>query len=436
MSDMQDQLAELLKAGVGDPPAPVTVRAVRQERARRHIAGTVGTLAILAVAGVISASLIGRSESPGPAVSGPTVPCHNGWSVSAGAVPAGDRQDRLVALAGSSSDDIWAVGVRLPDGRHVFPLMEHWDGRRWTYFAGAPLGGRQASLTGVAVLAPDDAWVIGNFGGVGPSQTGPLIEHWNGTSWSLRPTHALDRLSAKLPQTLTSVATLTAKDVWVLGTPGSNSSDVYLHWNGSSWKLLRGPKIGVRLGSAAMQLIKADHDGQLWAVGGWMRTYGEGGLPGGGTVERWTGRQWKVDRPAAWAKPLTMIAPIAPDDLWAITGGSFTTSGTYGIGPVQVLHWNGRHWQVALRLGSASSVNPTGLVVTPANDVYVTGQSAASQPFIRHWDGTSWRTVPMAPDSAVVRDASLAVTSDGTIAALDTKGLADRVNLLWLRCPS
>src|SRR6266849_279446 len=36
----------------------------------------------------------------------------------------------------------------------------------------------------------------------------PLIEHWNGRSWSLRRTHALTRLKAVLPQSLASVAAL------------------------------------------------------------------------------------------------------------------------------------------------------------------------------------------------------------------------------------
>ena len=110
-----------------------------------------------------------------------------------------------------------------------------------------------------------------------------------------------------------------------------------------------------------MQVIATDHGGHLWAVGGWMRGYGEAGVPGGGTVERWNGRQWEVNRHASWKEPLTMVAPVAPDDVWAITGGSFTTAGTYGLSPVQVLHWNGSSWKVELSAGEASSVDLTGL---------------------------------------------------------------------------
>ncbi len=372
-----------------------------------------------------------------PTVSAAPVPCRPGWSVASGAVPAGDHWDRLVTIAGSAWDDVWAVGDRLPDPRHVFPLLEHWDGRRWAYSAGASLGGRQAYLTSVAALAPDDVWAVGDFASVGPVPTAPLIEHWNGRSWSLQPTDALTRLRTARPQTLTSVAELAPDDVWVLGTPGSNSSDVYLHWNGASWKLFRGPDIGPHHGSAAMQVVATDRRGRLWAAGGWMRGYGEAGVPGGGTVERWNGRRWEVNRHAAWKEPLTMVAPVAPDDAWAIAGGSFTTAGTYGISPVQVLHWNGRRWKVEFSPGGASSVDLTGLAAASADDAYVTGHYATTrQPFIKNWDGTRWRSLPLGPAGHLqgLGSIGLTVTSDGSIAALDAEGQTARANLLWLRC--
>jgi hypothetical protein len=376
-----------------------------------------------------------------PSVSAAPVPCRPGWSVAPGAVPVGDHRDSLVAIAGSASDDVWAVGDRLPNKRQVFPLLEHWDGRRWAYFSGAPLGGRQAFLTSVTATASDDVWAVGNFASVGPRPPAPLIEHWNGRSWSLQPTDALKRLKSALPYTVTSVSALAPNNVWVLGTPGSNSSDVYLHWNGTSWQLFRGPDlISQRLGSAAMQVIATDHRKRLWAVGGWVGL-GETGFPRGGIVERWAGRRWVVDRHAAWREPLTMVAPVGPDDVWAITGGSFTTAGTYGLSPVQVLHWNGHTWKVKLSRGGASSVAPAGLVAVSANNAYVMG-ATTQRPSIDHWDGTRWRSVPLGRAGHLLRSGiffgystqGLTVTSDGSIAALATVGMADRVNYLWLRC--
>jgi hypothetical protein len=272
---------------------------------------------------------------------------------------------------------------------------------------------------------------------VGSKPPTPLIEHWNGRSWSLAPTHALARLKSALPQTLTFVAAITPGDVWVLGTPGSNSSDVYLHWDGTSWKLLRGPNISPNYGSAAMQIIATDHRGHLWAAGGWMRGYGEGGVPGGGTIEIWNGRRWQVNKLAAWRKPLTWLDPVASNDLWAITGGNFTTAGTYGISPIQVLHWNGSTWRVALSLGGTSSVVTGGLVALSADDAYVIGQHTRTHhPFIKHWDGTRWRSLRRGPPDPIQPPGAIGVTltSEGSIAVLEQAGATDRANYLWLRC--
>jgi hypothetical protein len=392
------------------------------------------------VVAALGASLSGRLGNPDPPVA-----CRPGWSVASGAVPAGDYEDRLVAIAGSASDDLWAVGDRWPDPGRVFPLLEHWDGRRWTYSAGASLGGRQAWLTSVAATASGDVWAVGYYASVRRSPSAPLIEHWNGTSWSLQPTGALTEVKGVLPQTLTSVVALAPDDVWVLGhsRQGSGASDVYLHWDGTSWKLHPGPNISPRLGLAAMQAIGADHRGGLWAVGGWVGI-GQADVPRGGIVERWNGRRWQVDRRAAWKEPLTMVAPVAPDDVWAIEGGYFTTAGTYGVSPVEVMHWNGRKWVGWLALGGMSLADPTGFVAVAADDVYVIALQASTQhPFIDHWDGQRWRRVPplvaghmRRPGSRAIefRSSSLTVTSDGSIAALDTEGLHDRANFLWLRC--
>ena len=155
-------------------------------------------------------------------------------------------------------------------------------------------------------------------------------------------------------------------------------------------------------------------------------------------MERLNGRQWVVDRHSEWSKPLTMVAAVAADDVWAITGGSFTIAGSgYGVSPVQVLHWNGRTWKVEVFLGGASSVDLTGLAAPSADSAYVTGYNPVTrQSFIKHWDGARWRSVPLGPAGHVRRLASagLTVTSDGSVAALDTEGLADRANYLRLQC--
>jgi hypothetical protein len=439
MNDVQRQLADLLKAGVGDPPVHVTVQAVRRQRARRRLAASGGAAVAIAVVAAVSVALSGQFAKPGPAagpgVSPAPVPCRPGWSLTAGAVPAGDSRDSLTAIAGSAPYDLWAVGYRNPRGsQKEFPLLEHWNGRQWAYYAGASLGGRQANLTSVSASAWNDVWAVGNF-----MPGGPLIEHWNGKSWSRQQTDAFTRWKALAGDVFVSVAALAPNNVWVLGYPGTNSPDQNLHWNGKSWRLFNGPNIWQNFGTQAMQVLTTDHFGGLWAAGGTIRGNGEAGVPGTGVVERWNGSRWQVDSRYASKKPLTFLAPVAPDDVWAITGGNFSTSGTYGISPVEVLHSNGSAWKLELNLGGTASVTPAGLAATSADDAYVIGQNAnTGRAFIDHWDGTRWQSVPpghVQPPASNNNDTpSLTVTSGGSIAALAPTGQNDHALYLWLRC--
>jgi hypothetical protein len=439
MNDTERQLARLLKAWAEEPPAHVTVQAVRRQRTRRQLTAATSTVAAIAVVASLGAGLSGRLGHQPPATPAP-VTCRSGWIVARGAVPTRDGQDSLAAIAGSASDDLWAVGNQSPrHSRKVFPLLEHWDGRRWTYYPGASLGGRQGQLTSISASAANNVWAVGYLLPAG----GPLIEHWNGYSWSLQDTNALDRRKALAGETFVSVVALAPRDVWVLGYPDTNSPDHDLHWNGRSWHLFPGPGlIRPNLGTGAMQIFASDHQGKLWAVGGTIVGQSEAGVPGRGVVERWDGRQMKVDRQYARKEPLTMVAPIAPGDVWAIAGGDFSTSGTYGVSPVKVLHWSAKGWRTALNLGGAASAEPTGIVALSGDDVYVMGQNLTSQrPFIDHWDGSRWSSVPLGPAGHLpkpganeVPNHSLTVTTGGTIAALDDDGSANQANYLWLKC--
>ena len=74
-----------------------------------------------------------------------------------------------------------AGGTRGGNGQ-VF--SERWSGSRWRAVpAQSPRGAVAASLVGVACVSAADCWGAGSYssGSAGRS----LIEHWNGTRWSV-----------------------------------------------------------------------------------------------------------------------------------------------------------------------------------------------------------------------------------------------------------
>lgn len=141
----------------------------------------------------------------------------------------------LNAVSAVSSNDVWAVG-RLPDSVPENEVL-HWDGSKWRVVPSADLGGGVAamSMDGVSGVAEADVWIVGFYAQTGANK--PLIEHWDGTSWSLVQVglhpHAF----------LNGVSALSDTDAWAVGYRGNGSwwKTVLEHWDGASWTRQRNP---------------------------------------------------------------------------------------------------------------------------------------------------------------------------------------------------
>jgi hypothetical protein len=95
-----------------------------------------------------------------------------------------------------------------------------------------------SGLNAVAEIAPNDVWAVGSIGS-GTLKVQPLVEHFNGTTWSVVPTP-----TAPNGSTLNGVAGVAASDVWAVGTSGSATSPPLVeHWNGTSWSIVSTPTL-------------------------------------------------------------------------------------------------------------------------------------------------------------------------------------------------
>jgi hypothetical protein len=66
-----------------------------------------------------------------------------------------------------------------------------------------------------------------------------LIEHWNGTRWSIVPSPSV----GPTVSILTAVAALSTNDVWAAGHSSTNTtySTLVKHWNGRKWAIVPSP---------------------------------------------------------------------------------------------------------------------------------------------------------------------------------------------------
>jgi hypothetical protein len=92
-------------------------------------------------------------------------------------------------------------------------------------------GGRLAPnnvLNGVVAVSARLAWAVGidGFSSNGAMPGRPVIEQWNGRSWSVA------QLPSAWPGGLAAVTASSASDAWALGQEQSGTREHLLHWNG------------------------------------------------------------------------------------------------------------------------------------------------------------------------------------------------------------
>jgi len=169
-----------------------------------------------------------------------------------------DDMTFLDGVAAVGENDAWAVGRALSfaDGVEAptqdLSLVIHWDGASWTEVADADAG----LLQDVAGSSSNDVWAVGqDFDGR------PYIEHWNGLLWQPSP---VPEIGSAL---LRSVVAPAPNDAWAVGVGSDHGSSVplILHWNGRSWKAVQAPSY--RHWIAELLAVAAAPGGGAWAVG-------------------------------------------------------------------------------------------------------------------------------------------------------------------------
>jgi len=255
-------------------------------------------------------------------------------------------------------------------------------------------------------------WAVGvtlwpvNDENYGSSAAQPLLEHWNGTAWSIAaaadpeappPAWAMSTNTLAGPSgaspvgraALIGVAATSSTDVWAVGgyetdmglTSSSPSPWETLaeHWNGSTWSVVPAPDVnlpeevnGELAANDALIGAGASPDGTLWAVGG--------AIPESGLTFRLTAGSWQlVSSPAMSAaqsysssgtavygpgylpglSPLTAVAVLGPSDAWV-------------VGAV-ILHWDGTAWEPLYTVNGESFGYLTGVSASSSSGLWAVG---------------------------------------------------------------
>ena len=144
----------------------------------------------------------------------------------------------LTAVSCSSSTACTAVGVVPLDTRVginalVGPLVERWDGRRWSRQAVATRLGRRVIFDGISCPGRRSCFAVGSI--LSGQRSRPVIERWNGRRWSIQP--IADAGAHGLSGALGGVSCRSNTACTAVGEESNRS--LIECWNGTRWQRLK-----------------------------------------------------------------------------------------------------------------------------------------------------------------------------------------------------
>ncbi len=257
-----------------------------------------------------------------------------------GSPPAQTAND-LLAVTSTTTGDAWAVGW-YQAGTSTSPLpqtlIEHFDGTSWSVVPSPDqlnANGVATSNELVAVSADSvtDVWAVGWYVDVnayGYPVDQLLVEHYNGTAWSLAPATAspFDAPSPRASQNqFLGVAAASPTDVWAVGQyhSGSTAETLIEHFNGTAWTEVASPSPGTS--ANVLNAVALDGAGGADAVG-----YTSSGTVDQTLIEHYDGTAWSIvaspDTSTTLSNQLAGVAATSATDIWAVgtaSGGTGTT---------------------------------------------------------------------------------------------------------------
>jgi hypothetical protein len=357
------------------------------------------------------------SPTPIPA----TVQVKGTWKVVA-SPDTNTQQGELKGIAAASPSDLWAVGDTQASNGPT-SLIEHGDGTRWTIVPSPSIGdGKASTLSAVAIVSSSDVWAVG---AVGTTSERTLAEHWNGAEWSVV---AIPNQGSQ-GSALLGIAAIDSSNVWAVGyyitglSCGFQTQPLVEHWNGSQWSIVPSPHI---TGEGQLNAISATSASDIWAVGTTFNT------ESAGLIEHYAGASWSLT-PALSGTYLLGVIGLSTNNAWAVgmsgggpviarwNGSHWTTVASPQVAEDQAM------------LAGISGVAANDLWAVGGN--IPEGCSGSSHPLLEHWNGTAWTTFTSAEIVNVgygYLDAVVAISSSDVWAVGAAQGLSGNGHSLIL----
>jgi len=301
------------------------------------------------------------------------------WSIVAS--PNQPSQDNvLLSVSCVSASFCVAVGYNgAPVGVQT-PLIEQWNGTTWSIANSPNPTDYFNQLSGVSCVSTKLCFAVGNYGlinssGVDLSQA--LVERWDGTSWSI--VTVPDQPTDNYYHVFLGVSCASASFCVAAGYYGIDSSNEYENlveqWNGTNWNVVSSPNNGADDQLSDVSCVSANFcvaDGYYF-----------GSTSNETLIEQWNGTIWSiVSSPNPYGDDF--------DEFYGVScvSASFCVATGAGV----IAQWNGSSWGVVS--WSSPSFGYLGHVSCSSTSVCTAvgsdQPSSYGQTLVEQWDGTNW----------------------------------------------
>lgn len=295
------------------------------------------------------------------------------WSpLGSGVNPATSPGPTVVAVSGSN---VYVGGGISSIGGITVSSIAMWNGSVWSNVGGGVSG--TGAVTSLCVKGTD-LYVGGNFTLAGSTPVNNIAK-WNGSAWSA--------LGSGTNGLVMSIVTL-GSDIYAAGSfsqAGGNAANKVSKWNGSVWS------------NASNGLVMLDVEA--------MGISAERFMVGGSTdinakldmhnIAKWNGSSWVVTGNGIGSSITDLVNCMTIDGNNLYVGGGFIEAG--GLKVNRIAKWNGVKWD---SLGPGFSFGEVRDIVVLGGQVYAGGtfQSGPGPNYLAVWNGSTWSSLPNAPN--------------------------------------
>jgi hypothetical protein len=294
-----------------------------------------------------------------------------------------------------------STGITSAEVEDVF--VEHWNGKSWSTMKLPSIG--QAAAIGTTCLSAADCWFVGAGFSKG-YPTHAIILHWNGKKWRVSPSPSIKTASALNGIACYSSGCFSTGVECVKGTACFSLNGTFWtapvrplveSWNGKSWSISKSVQPGGTY-AASLNEVRCSSASQCVTIGVEATTAKS---PSIAYSEVWNGKAWKVKAvpvpPETHHDPnstgLNDLACTSASDCVAVGGATAQTSGLSIPAPL-IEKWNGSKWTISklglaqsgpLTLQDVSCLSASRCAVVGYSDGYVVPSFAAAGT----WNGSS-----------------------------------------------